>query len=182
MKGDNRTVKVVLIVIGIIPVTWAALVVAPFVSQGLNGIIAGFTEAIKHPPPLTWCEDSMKTILVCLMCYGLGLGVYYSSQHNYRRGMEHGSAKWGSPKALCRKYADKMESENVILTENVRIGLNGRKHRRNLNILCVGGSGSGKTRHYAKVNILQANTSLLVLDVKGEILRDTSRLLEEKGY
>ncbi len=182
MNSDNKTVRVVLIVIGIIPVTWAALVVAPFTSQGLSGIIAGFTEAMKHPTPLTWCEDSMKTIVICLMCYGLGLGVYYSSRHNYRRGMEHGSAKWGSPKALYRKYADKMESENVILTENVRIGLNGRKHRRNLNILCVGGSGSGKTRHYAKVNILQANTSFLVLDVKGEILRDTGRLLEEKGY
>ena len=71
---------------------------------------------------------------------------------------------------------------NKILTQNTAIGLDGRKHRRNLNILCVGGSGSGKTFHFAKVNIVNANTSFIILDPKGEILRDTGYLLEEKGY
>lgn len=71
---------------------------------------------------------------------------------------------------------------NKILTQNVEIGYDAHKHRRNLNTLVVGGSGAGKTRFYAKPNIMQGNTSFVVLDPKGEILRDTGKLLEAKGY
>lgn len=69
-----------------------------------------------------------------------------------------------------------------MYTKNVRLGLDGRIHRRNLNILVIGGSGAGKTRFYCKPNVMQANTSFVILDPKGEILRDTGRLLEERGY
>lgn len=93
--------------------------------------------------------------------------MYYSTHRNYRKGEEHGSAKWGDPRQICRKYAEKDKSRNVILTQNVRIGLDGRKHRRNLNVLVVGGSGAGKTRFYAKPNVMQANTSYVVLDPNG---------------
>ncbi len=95
---------------------------------------------------------------------------------------ERQAEKWGDPKQICKKYADKEKSKNVILTNNVRIGLDDRKHRRTLNILVVDGSGAGKTRFYAKPNIMQGNTSYVVLDPKGEILRDTGYLLERQGY
>lgn len=88
---------------------------------------------------------------------------------NYRRREEHGSAKWGSPSAVNRKYANKVKTENKILTQNVAIGLDGRQHRRNLNILCCGGSGAGKTRYFAKDNIMNCNTSFVVLDPNGQI-------------
>lgn len=68
------------------------------------------------------------------------------------------------------------------MTQNVRIGLNAKKHRRNLNTLVCGGSGAGKTRFYCKPNLMQANTSFVILDPKGEIVRDTGKLLEKKGY
>jgi len=113
----------------------------------------------------------------------LGVGVYVSTRRNYRKGEEHGSAKWGTASEISRKYADKKDvKQNVILTQNTRIGLDGRKHRRNLNIMVVGGSGAGKTRFYAKPNVMQANTSFVCLDPKGEILRDTGFLLEQQGY
>ena len=86
----------------------------------------------------------------------------------YRKGEEHGSAKWGNASQLSKKYADKNRYENIILTQNTRIGLDGRKHRRNLNVLVCGGSGAGKTRFYAKPNIMQANTSFVVLDPNGK--------------
>ena len=70
----------------------------------------------------------------------------------------------------------------LLLVYGIAIGLDGRKHRRNLNVLVCGGSGAGKTRFYAKPNIMNANTSFVVLDPKGELLRDTGHLLEEKGY
>lgn len=180
-KEDKRT-GFILMGLGVIPVVWAALMVAPFLSQGLAGIVTGFTTGMNDPIKITWCADSMKAILIFLVIYGMGIGVYLSTRRNYRRGEEHGSAKWGDARQLCKKYADKDKQQNIILTQNTRIGLDGRKHHRNLNVMVVGGSGAGKTRFFAKPNIMQANTSFVVLDPKGEILRDTGGLLEKQGY
>ena len=69
----------------------------------------------------------MKTVLIFLLCYALGIGVYLSTDRNYRRREEHGSAKWGDPRAINRKYADKEPTANKILTQNVAIGLDGRR-------------------------------------------------------
>lgn len=184
MKNPNEDKRTgsIMAVLGVIPVTWAALMVAPFLSQGLAGIVTGFTTGMNDPIKITWCADSMKAILIFLVIYGMGIGVYLSSRRNYRRGEEHGSAKWGDARQLCKKYADKDKQQNIILTQNTRIGLDGRKHHRNLNVMVVGGSGAGKTRFFAKPNIMQANTSFVVLDPKGEILRDTGGLLEKQGY
>ncbi len=178
---DKRT-TLILAIFFILPVIWVALMVAPFVPEGLVGIVRSFPLAMNNPTAITWCADSLKTILVFLLIYGLSIGVYFDTRRNYRKGEEHGSAKWGDPRQLCKKYADKDSGGNIILTQNTRIGLDGRKHRRNLNVMVVGGSGAGKTRFYAKPNIMQANTSFVVLDPKGEILRDTGHLLEQRGY
>lgn len=112
----------------------------------------------------------------------MGIGIYFSTRRNYRRREEHGSAKWGNTGTLNKKYRDKDPSANKLLTQNVRIGLDGRKHRRNLNILVCGGSGAGKTRFFCKPNAMQCNTSFVILDPKGEIVRDIGGLLEKKGY
>ena len=106
-----------------------------------------------------------------MLCYGLGIGIYLSTDRNYRRREEHGSAKWGTAQAVRKKYADKKATANKILTQNVAIGLDGRRHRRNLNILVCGGSGAGKTRFFAKPNIMNANTSFVCLDPKGGATR-----------
>lgn len=184
MKNPNEDKRtgIIFMWLGVIPVVWAALMVAPFLSQGLAGIVTGFTTGMNDPMKITWCADSMKAILIFLAIYGMSVGVYLSTRRNYRRGEEHGSAKWGNARQLCKKYADKDKQQNIILTQNARIGLDGRKHRRNLNVMVVGGSGAGKTRFFAKPNIMQANTSFVVLDPKGEILRDTGGLLEKQGY
>ena len=95
--------------------------------------------------------------------------------------LEKITEEWGSAATLNKKYKQK-ENMNKLLTKNVALGLNGKKHRRNVNVLVVGGSGAGKTFSYCKPNVLQANSSYVVLDPKGEIVRDTGHLLEEKGY
>ena len=180
MKRDNQTTALCLF--GILPVVWLALLAAPFVSGGLPAIIAGLPAAMNNPFNITLCGDSAKTVLVFLCAYGLGIGAFLSSRKNYRRGEEHGSAKWGNANAVNRKYQAKQPEQNKIFTQRVRMGLDGRKHRRNLNTLVVGGSGAGKTRFYAKPNLCQANTSFVILDPKGELARDTGHLLEKKGY
>ena len=156
---------------GIIPVVWLALLLAPCVGGGLLGLVQNGGAALNDPFHIVWCKDSLKTVLVFLLCYGLGIGVYLSTDRNYRRREEHGSAKWGTAQAVRKKYADRRVTENKILTQNVAIGLDGRKHRRNLNILVCGGSGAGKTRFFAKPNIMNANTSFVCLDPKGGATR-----------
>ena len=174
--------RLVLYVCGIIPVVWLALLLAPYFGDGLVGLIQNGGAAFNAPFHITLCEDSLKTVLFFLLCYGLGIGIYLSTDRNYRRREEHGSAKWGVPSVINKKYADRNKTANKILTQNVAIGLDGRKHRRNLNILCCGGSGSGKTRFFAKINVMNANTSFVCLDPKGELLRDTGNLLKAKDY
>lgn len=175
--------KIALYLFGVLPVVWLALLIAPPLQDGLSGLIKNGGAVFARPFHIEWCEGSLKTALILLACYGLGLAIYLSSERNYRKREEHGSAKWGTPGTLNNKYANRKEpSKNKILTRKVAIGLEGRKHRRNLNVLVCGGSGAGKTRFYAKPNIMNANTSYVVLDPKGELLRDTGNLLEKKGY
>ena len=168
--------------LGVIPVVWLALLIAPAFGGGLPSLIENLGEIFKHPLHIQWCENSLKTVLIFVAAYGMGIGIYLSSARNYRRREEHGSAKWGNAGAVNKRYRDPEPEKNKILTQNVEIGLNGRKHMRNLNVLVCGGSGAGKTRFYAKPNVMQANTSFVVLDPKGEILRDTGNLLKERGY
>ncbi|HMM06891.1 MAG TPA: type IV secretory system conjugative DNA transfer family protein [Clostridiales bacterium] len=181
-NASDRQTILILSICGVIPVVWLALLIAPSVSGGLSEILQGLPPAMDDPFHIVWMEDSLKTVLLFLCAYGLGIGIYLSTRRNYRKGEEHGSARWGDAAAICKKYRDKVFAQNKLLTQNVRIGLDGKKHRRNLNIMVVGGSGSGKTRFYAKPNVMQANTSMVVLDPKGEILRDTGHLLKAKGY
>ena len=183
MRDDKfSTEYMVLYIFGLIATIWFSLLIAPAMSDGLAGLINELPNVMNNPFKITWCENSLKTVLILVMIYGIALGVYLSNERNYRRREEHGSAKWGNARQVNRKYVDKDKYYNKILTQNVSIGFDGRKHRRNLNTLVCGGSGAGKTRFYAKPNIMNANTSFVVLDPKGELLRDTGNLLKEKGY
>ena len=182
MRQNEQLQNKVLYFLGIIPTIWLALIIAPNLNNGLMSIITGFTESMNNPLNISWCENSIKSILIFLLIYIMIIAVYESTKKNYRRGEEHGSAKWGSASELNKKYMQKPENMNKILTKNVKLGLKGKQHKRNLNVLVVGGSGAGKTFSYCKPNIMQANSSFVCLDPKGEIVRDTGYLLEQKGY
>ena len=182
MRQDEQLQNRILYILCLIPTIWLALMVAPNLNNGLVSIITGFTNSMNNPFKISWCENSIKSILIFLLIYIMIIAIYESTKKNYRRREEHGSAKWGIASQLNKKYMQKPENMNKILTKNVRIGLNGKEHKRNLNVLVVGGSGAGKTFSYCKPNIMQANTSFVCLDPKGEIVRDTGYLLEQKGY
>ena len=182
MKKDNHTEEIIFLGILIIPVIWIALLIAPFIHKGLFNAMDDISNAFDNPFSITWCSDSLRTVAIFLLIYLLGVGIYLSSLRNYRKKEEYGSAKWGNTKQVNKKYADPKYFENKLLSQNVRIGLDGKKHRRNLNTIIIGGSGAGKTRFYGKPNIMQCNTSFVTLDPKGEILRDTGYLLEKEGY
>ena len=180
-KNDKQAI-IILSVLGILPVIWLGLCIAPSVHGGLAEIIPALSNAINNPFDISLCEDSLKTVLILLLIYALVICVIISSLRNYRKGEEHGSAKWGDANKVNKKYRQKPENNNKIMTQNVAIGLNNKKHRRNINTLVCGGSGAGKTFFYAKPNLMQCNCSFVVTDPKGEILRDCGQMLIDEGY
>ena len=145
-------------------------------------ILELLTEKLDHPFEIHFTEYTVRSLLVCTFLYGMGIGIFYSNQKNYRRGEEHGSAKWGNVGQLCKKYRAMPYAENILLTQNFRMGLDCYKHRRNLNILVIGGSGAGKSRTFAIPNIMQCNCSMVITDPKAELLRKTGGLLKKMGY
>lgn len=184
-KRENSKTLLVLFAVAAPAVVWLALLAAGSYEPGLKlfDLLERLTKALQNPMKITLNEYSLKTVLIFLFLYCMGIGVYFSSRENRRPGEEHGSAKWGEPQAIAKRYIQKKDkSQNLILSQNMRIGLNAKKHRRNLNVLVVGGSGAGKTRFYAKPNIMQCNTSFIIADPKGEMLRATAPLLLEQGY
>ena len=178
-----KKVKPIAWVILCLPVLYAAIAAAAAYKQDTNlfDLMTRFSRVLKHPTLLHWTGYTPQCIIGALACYGLAVTLYYSGYENRRPGEEYGSAKWGSVRALNKKYADP-KGKNAILTKRISIGLDGYRHKRNLNILVVGGSGSGKTRYFCKPGIMSANCSYLVIDPKGEMLRSTGRLLEQEKY
>lgn len=179
MKKINPVVWAVLAV----PVIYMAMVLACSYEAGtdLFALMERFGLLLGRPDLLRWTAYTPRCILGALVCYGLAVTLYYSDHENRRPGEEYGSAKWGSARELNKQYADP-NGKNVILTKHVSIGLDGYKHQRNLNILVVGGSGSGKTRFFCKPGVMSVNCSYLIVDPKGEMLRSTGYLLQEEGY
>ena len=114
--------------------------------------------------------------------------VIYSKQKNakkYRKGMEYGTARWGTP-ADIKPFIDPVFENNVLLTQTERLMMSNRpkepKNARNKNILVIGGSGSGKTRFFAKPNLMQLHSSYVITDPKGSILIECGQLLQRAKY
>ena len=166
-------------------VLWLAAIAAYAYEDGMNLFqwMGRFSQVLERPFSIGWTPYTLKCMLGSLLLYGCGIALYYSSRENRRPGEEYGSAKWGNPKELNRKYMDHQHKDaNIILTQRVRLGMDGYITQRNMNVLVVGGSGSGKTRFFCKPNIYSANCSYLITDPKGELLRAAGALLAAQGY
>lgn len=166
-------------------ILWLAAIAAYAYEDGMNLFqwMGRFSQVLERPFSIDWTPYTLKCMLVGLLLYGCGIALYYSSRENRRPGEEYGSAKWGNPKELNRKYMDHQHKDaNIILTQRVRLGMDGYITQRNMNILVIGGSGSGKTRYFCKPGLYSANCSYLVTDPKGELLRAAGGLLLSLGY
>ena len=166
-------------------VLWLAAIAAYADEDGMNLFqwMGRFSHVLERPFAIGWTPHTLKFMLMSLLFYGCGIALYYSSRENRRPGEEYGSAKWGDPKELNRKYMDRQHKDaNIILTQRVRLGMDGYITQRNMNILVVGGSGSGKTRFFCKPGVYSANCSYLITDPKGELLRSAGGLLAAMGY
>lgn len=127
MNRDNeKQSEIILALLGIIPIVWISLLIAPFISEGLLGLFSKLGDIFDNPFSIALCKDSLKTVLIFLMIYGIGIGIYFSTKRNYRRKEEHGSAKWGNAKTIDKKYKQRPPSENKLMTQNVSIGLDAK--------------------------------------------------------
>lgn len=166
-------------------VLWLGAIAAYAYEDGMNLFqwMGRFSQVLERPLSIGWTAHTPKFMLVSLIIYAFGIALYYSGRENRRPGEEYGSAKWGDPRALCRKYMDHQHKEaNIILTQRVRLGMDGYVTQRNMNVLVIGGSGSGKTRYFCKPGLYSANCSYLVTDPKGELLKAAGGLLLSLGY
>lgn len=173
---------VVWVLLGIFSV-YLAIAAASAYEEGSNIFVwmGRFSELLKRPSLLRWTPHTVKCIIVTLLLCAFAVLLYRSDREKRRPGGEYGTAKWEAAETMNQKYADK-DGPNVILTQHVSIGMDGYKHQRNLNVLVVGGSGSGKTRYFCKPGLMDANCSYLVVDPKGEMLRSTGHFLKSQGY
>ena len=166
-------------------VLWLGAIAAYAYEDGMNLFqwMGRFSQVLERSLSIGWTAHTPKFMLVSLIIYAFGIALYYSSRENRRPGEEYGSARWGDPRALCRKYMDHQHKEaNIILTQRVRLGMDGYVTQRNMNVLVIGGSGSGKTRYFCKPGLYSANCSYLVTDPKGELLKAAGGLLLSLGY
>ena len=176
----SRTADILLCVFLYIPVAWFALILAQSIGEGgLPNIIENLTVSLNNPFTLHWTDKSPTVLFVCTAIYLICLGIYYTDKGKRRDGEEHGSAVWGSPRQVNAMFAQK---ENKPLTRHVKLGLDSKRHQRNLNVLVIGGSGASKTRGYVKPVILEGNTNYVCTDPKMEVLTATGGFLKSQGY
>ena len=144
----------------------------------------GFTEAFSYAAPSLYPLDLLVgvagAVIVRLAVYAKG-----KNARKYRKGAEYGSARWGTAADIA-PYVDPVPDWNIPLTQTEKLTMSSRpknpKYARNKNILVIGGSGSGKTRFFAKPSLMQMHSSYVVTDPKGEMLRSTGYFLKSQGY
>lgn len=153
-------------------------------SLGLKGeefYISIFREISSYPLKFTFDDNVVSMLIFTFSLYAVLTFYYYMNKKNLMPGEEHGSAQWAG-KHEADLISSEKEEENIILTETERMSLDTRKTRKNLNVMVIGGSGSGKTRFFVKPNLMQHNTSYVITDPKGELLKSTAPMLEANGY
>lgn len=181
MPRNHKDDYIFVIIIGVV-VIWFALLIAPFIGNGLIYALPEITDALNHPFRIILTRNTFNCVVVSASIYLLCVLCYYSDTKNFRKKEEYGSAKWGNWRKANRKLAKKNDTENKLLSQNLRMAIENRFHRKNLHTLVIGGSSAGKTRFYCKPNIMQCNSSFVILDPKAEILQSLGYLLEKEGY
>ena len=141
----------------------------------MEGFAAAFQSALPSFHPIDLCVGAAAALLIRLAVYVKG-----KNARKFRKNIEYGSARWGNAEDI-KPYVDPTFANNVILTQTERLTMNSRpkdpKTARNKNVLVVGGSGSGKTRFFVKPSLLQMHSSYVVTDPKGQLLKETGKML-----
>ena len=184
MKTTKKKPSIPLIIIGALFAAYAGYLVNGAWHQGIEfgDFVNNLTEVISYPLRDYYNEYTLKAVGIAEFIYAIVMAMYYTSQRSMMPGREFGTARLATPKEVNKVIKDKDDSKNRILSQNVRMSLDTRKTKLNNNVLIIGGSGAGKTFYEVKPNLMQRNSSFIVTDPKGEILRSEGEMLKANGY
>ena len=184
MRTTKKKPSIVLILLGAVASAWLGYLVNGAWKQGMefNAFLEAFNRVLANPLADYYNAGTLKAVVVSLLIFTVAVIMYYTSQRNYMPGKEFGTSELASVKQVNKLLSDKTEENNRILSRNVRMSLDTRHTGLNNNILIIGGSGAGKTFYEVKPNLMQRNTSFIVTDPKGEILRSQGEMLKRNGY
>lgn len=154
--------------------------------------LAGFDYLFSDPQYLLYAfplSFSAIDLFVPMIIAAFAVFILIDKKNNkkkYKKGVEHGSAQWGSvQKDLKNMYDEQDQYNNILFSQNTKLRLDDKDApfdvRRNKNVVGIGGSGSGKTRFLLKPNLLQMNASFVVTDPKGTIVNEVGMALKNVG-
>lgn len=184
MQTTKRKPSIIMIALGAIVSAYLGYLVGGAWREGIefNEFLDRFSQVCAYPLHDYYNEYTFRMIGFSILVYAIVMIMYYTSQRNYMPGKEYGTSKLANVKQIGKILADKEEGKNRILSQNVRMSLDTRKTKLNNNVLIIGGSGAGKTFYEVKPNLMQQNTSFIITDPKGEILRSEGEMLKQNGY
>lgn len=184
MHTTKKKPNMVLILIGFLFTVYLGYLLAGAWKEGsdLNTFPAALEQVLYHPFRNYLNEFTLQMVVFSALAYFIAILMYYTSQRNYMPGKEFGTSQLADVKQINKVLKDGEENRNRIYSQNIRMSLDTRKTKLNNNVLIIGGSGAGKTFYEVKPNIMQMNTSFVITDPKGEILRSTGQMLKDNGY
>lgn len=139
-------------------------------------------QVVGQPFENYWNGNTLKVSGIVLLVYIMVILVYITDDRKYMPGKEYGSAQWADPKTVCRDLEDKIPEENKIFSQNIKMSIDAKVTELNNNVLIIGGAGAGKSFREVKPNLLQANSTYIVTDPKGELLRSCGQYFTDIGY
>jgi type IV secretion system protein VirD4 len=184
MQTTRKKPSIPMIVVGAFLSAYLGYLVNGAWKQGMEfaAFLNSFEMVLSYPLRDYYNATTPKAILVALLIFAVAMVMYYTSQKNYMPGKEYGTSELVDAKQVNRILADEEDSNNRIFSQNIRMSLDTRKTKLNNNVLVIGGSGAGKTFYFLKGNLMQGNSSFIITDPKGEILRAEGEMLKRNGY
>ena len=184
MKTTKKKPSIPLIIIGALLAAYAGYLLNGAWHQGIEfgDFVNNMTQVLSYPLRDYYNESTLKAVIIFEIIFAMVMLMYYTSQMTMMPGREYGTARLATPKEINKVIKDKDDGKNRILSQNVRMSLDTRLTKLNNNVLIIGGSGSGKTFYEVKPNLMQRNSSFIITDPKGEILRSEGEMLKANGY
>lgn len=184
MKTTKKKPSIPLIIIGALFAAYFGYLVNGAWHQGIEfgDFVENMTQVLSYPLRDYYNESTLKAVVIAEIIFAVVMLMYYTSQRSMMPGREYGTARLATPKEVNKVIRDPDDGKNRILSQNVRMSLDTRRTKLNNNVLIIGGSGAGKTFYEVKPNLMQRNSSFIVTDPKGEILRSEGEMLKANGY
>ena len=125
----------------LLPIWWFGIILAQEYFRPIDWTvyIDNVKAAMSTPFVLHWTKDTWTVLGMLTLIYVAVIFTLLDEPNRFRRGIEHGSARWATPSELNKVFMDKKDvHNNLIISDKVRIGLDVYRHNSNLHMLVIG--------------------------------------------